>query len=99
MKEGCQTPQILEAGKRMIKLLKFKHVSPLKKRKCNSKTRALILEARAMCVEARAMDTETGTPCPKGGAIDPEARASNPQRTIPRPCNLISFVLPDFKTV
>lgn len=69
----------------MIKLLKCKHVSPLKKRKYNSKTRSLILEARAMCVEARAMDTETGTICPKGGAIDTETRASNPQRTIPSP--------------
>ena len=29
------------------------------KRKCNSKTVALIPEARAMCVDVRAVDTET----------------------------------------
>ena len=38
------------------------------KRKCNSKTVALIPEARAMCVDVRAVDTETRTIGIEGGA-------------------------------
>lgn len=62
-KEGCGTPNILQAGNGLMELLSCKHVLTSRKRKNDSQGRALGPESRAAGTEADGSGTMPAKAC------------------------------------